>query len=100
MWQNDGENCGEMRLLDGFKVDVDTIDMDVNKGLLAFGAEEEGAVGGVVHEEVFYKDAGAEGVTNPDAKSLKKTKLVGAERDWVRNAYLFRVWYNYNNSDE
>lgn len=50
MWQNDGENCGEMRLLDGFKVDVDTIDMEVNKGLLAFGAE---------------------GVTNPDAKSLK-----------------------------
>lgn len=39
-----------MRLLDGFKVDVDTIDMEVNKGLLAFGAE---------------------GVTNPDAKSLK-----------------------------
>ena len=33
--------------------------MEVNKGLLAFGAEEEGAVGGVVHEEVFGEDGGA-----------------------------------------
>ena len=31
----------------------DAIDMEVNKGLLAFLAEEEGAVGGVVHEEIF-----------------------------------------------
>jgi hypothetical protein len=30
--------------------------MEVNKGLLAFFAEEAGAVGGVVHEEVFHKD--------------------------------------------
>jgi len=36
--------------------------MEVTKGLLAFGAEEEGAVGGVVHEEVFGEDGGAGGV--------------------------------------
>ena len=35
--------------------------MEVNEGLLAFGAEEEGAVGGVVHEEVFGEDGGVEG---------------------------------------
>ena len=29
---------------------------------MAFGAEEEGAVGGVVHEEVFGEDGGAGGV--------------------------------------
>ena len=31
--------------------------MEVNKGLLAFFAEEEGAVGGVVHEEVCVVDS-------------------------------------------
>lgn len=35
--------------------------MEVDDGLLAFGAEEESAVGGAVHEHVFYEDAGAEG---------------------------------------
>ncbi len=37
----------------------DAIDVKVNKGLLAFWTEEEGAVGGVVHEEVFGEDGGA-----------------------------------------
>ncbi len=32
--------------------------MEVNEGLLAFGAEEEGAVGGAVHEEVSVRTAG------------------------------------------
>ena len=41
------------------KVENDAINMEVNKGLLAFFAEEEGAVGGVVHEEVFGEDGGA-----------------------------------------
>ena len=36
--------------------------MEVNEGLLAFLAEEEGAVGVVVHEEVFGEDGGAAGV--------------------------------------
>ena len=36
--------------------------MEVNDGLLTFGAEEEGAVGWVVHEEVFGEDGGAGGV--------------------------------------
>ena len=40
----------------------DAINMEVNEGLLAFFAEEEGAVGGVVHEEVFGEDGGADGV--------------------------------------
>ena len=40
--------------LEGGEVRGDAIDMEVNKGLLAFFAEEEGAVGGVVHEEVFH----------------------------------------------
>jgi len=33
----------------------------VNDGLLAGGAEEEGAVGAGVHEEVFGEDGGAGG---------------------------------------
>lgn len=48
--------------LEGGEVGGDAGDMEVNKGLLAFGAEEEGAVGGVVHEEVFGEDGGAGGV--------------------------------------
>ena len=36
--------------------------MEVNKGLLAFLAEEEVAVGVIVHEEVFGEDGGAAGV--------------------------------------
>ncbi len=36
--------------------------MEVDEGLLAFGAEEEGAVGGVVHEKVFGEDGGAAGM--------------------------------------
>ena len=46
-----------MGLLDGFEVGGDAIDMEVNEGLLAFGAEEEVAVGGVVHEEILHKDS-------------------------------------------
>ena len=45
-----------------FKITGDAIDVKVNKGLLAFFAEEEGAVGGVVHEEVFGEDGGAAGM--------------------------------------
>ena len=30
--------------------------------MLAFGAEEEGAVGGVVHEEIFHRDCRSQGV--------------------------------------
>ena len=48
--------------LEGGEVGGYAIDVEVDEGLLAFGAEEEGAVGGVVHEHVFYEDAGAEGV--------------------------------------
>ena len=48
--------------LQGTKVGNDSVDMEVNKGLPAFFAEEEGAVGGVVHEEVFGEDGGAAGV--------------------------------------
>lgn len=40
--------------LEGGEVTDDAIDMEVNKGLLAFFAEEEVAVGVVVHEEVFH----------------------------------------------
>ena len=36
--------------LQGTKVGNDAIDMEVNEGLSAFFAEEDGAVGGVVHE--------------------------------------------------
>ena len=51
----------------------DAIDVKVNKGLLAFFAEEEGAVGGVVHEEVFGEDGGAVGV----AEKVEGGFLVG-----------------------
>ena len=44
------------------KMRNDAVDMEVNKGLPAFFAEEEGAVGVVVHEEVFGEDGGAAGV--------------------------------------
>ena len=44
------------------KMRNDAIDVKVNKGLLAFWTEEEGAVGGVVHEEVFGEDGGAAGM--------------------------------------
>lgn len=48
--------------LEGREVGGDAVDMEVNKGLLAFGAEEEGAVEGVVHEEVFVEDGGVAGM--------------------------------------
>ena len=48
--------------LEGGEVGGDAIDMEVNKGLLAFGAEDEGAVGGVVHEDVFGEGGGAVGM--------------------------------------
>ena len=48
--------------LEGREVGGDAIDMEVNEGLLAFFAEEEGAVGVVVHEEVLGEDGGADGV--------------------------------------
>ena len=51
----------------------DAINMEVNEGLLAFFAEEEGAVGGVVHEEVFGEDGGAGGV----AEDVEVGFLVG-----------------------
>ena len=40
-----------MRLLG--EVGTDAVDMEVDEGLPAFFAEEEVAVGGVVHEEIF-----------------------------------------------
>ena len=39
--------------LEGGEVTDDAINMEVNEGLLAFGTEEEGAVGGVVLIESF-----------------------------------------------
>ena len=52
-----------MRLrLQRVKMRNDAIDVKVNKGLLAFWTEEECAVGGVVHEEVFGEDGGADGM--------------------------------------
>ena len=59
--------------LEGGEVGGDAIDMEVNKGLLAFFAEEEVAVGGVVHEEVFGEDGGAGGV----AEEVEVGFLVG-----------------------
>ena len=47
--------------------------MEVNKGLLAFFAEEEGTVLVVVHEEVFGEDGGAAGV----AEEVEGGFLVG-----------------------
>ena len=41
-------------VLEGGEVGGDAIDMEVNKGLLAFWAEVEVAVGRVVHEEIFH----------------------------------------------
>ena len=55
------------------KMRNDAIDMEVNEGLLAFGTEEEGAVGGVVHEEIFHKDCRSQGV----AEEVEVGFLVG-----------------------
>ena len=49
-------------LFEGGEVGGDAINMEVNDGLLAFGAEEEGAVGVGVHEEVFGEDGGSRGM--------------------------------------
>lgn len=54
--------------------------MKVNKGLLAFWTEEKGAVGGVVHEEVFGEDGGAGGV----AEEVEVGLLVGVAVGVVR----------------
>lgn len=48
--------------LNGVEIIRDAGGMEVNEGLLAFGTEGEGAVGGVVHEEVFGEDGGAAGM--------------------------------------
>ena len=48
--------------LEGREVGGDAVDMEVNKGLLAFFAKGEGAVGGVVHEEIFHKNCRSQGV--------------------------------------
>ena len=48
--------------LEGGEVGGDAVNMKVNKGLLAIFAEEEVAVGRVVHEEVFHKDCRSQGV--------------------------------------
>lgn len=47
--------------LEGGEVGGDAVDVEVNEGLLVFFGEEEGAVGGVVHEEVFGEDGVAAG---------------------------------------
>ena len=39
--------------LEGGEVGGDAVDVEVNKGLLAFFGEVEGAVGGAAHEYVF-----------------------------------------------
>ena len=44
------------------KIIDDAGDVEVHNGLLAFGAEEEGAVGVGVHEEVFGEDGGGRGM--------------------------------------
>ena len=60
-----------------FKITGDAIDMEVNKGLLAFLAEEEGAVLVVVHEEVFGEDGGAAGVAEKVEVFLEVRITVG-----------------------
>ena len=66
--------------LQGTKVGNDAIDMEVNKGLLTFGAEEEGTVGGVVHEEVFGEDGRAGGVAEEVEVFLEVGVAVGVVR--------------------
>ena len=54
--------------------------MKVNEGLLAFGAEEEGTVGGVVHEEVFHKNRRSQGVAEKEEVFLEVGVAVGVVR--------------------
>ena len=44
---------------------------------MAFGAEEEGAVGGVVHEEIFGEDGRADGVAENVEVFFPVTVAVG-----------------------
>ena len=62
------------------KIGNDAIDVEVNKGLLAFFAEEEVAVGGVVHEEVFGEDGGADGVAEEVEGGFQVGVAVGVVR--------------------
>ena len=64
----------------------DAVNVNVNEGLLAIFAEEEVAVGGVVHEEIFHKDClytattlitgGINGVDQEGAKGAYKIVAV------------------------
>lgn len=63
--------------LEGGEVGGDAIDMEVNKGLLAFGTEEEGAVGVIVHEEIFGEDGGAAGVAEEGEAGFQVGVAVG-----------------------
>lgn len=63
---------GRLRLK-SIEIIRDAINVKVNEGLLAFGAQEEVAVFVVVHEEVFGEDGGADGV----AQEVEGGFLVG-----------------------
>ena len=85
----------------------DAIDVKVNEGLLAFGAEEEGAVGGVVHEEIFGEDGGARcawcrqlcagqsGLTNYFYMKVRKLELADCS-DFIRleRGNFLNLWDN------
>ena len=64
-------SCGG-RLLDA-EIELDAVDVKVDEGLLTIWAEEEIAVGVVVHEEVFGEDGGAVGM----AEEVEGGFLVG-----------------------
>ena len=63
-WTREGQMLGGAGhlSLEGGEVGGDAGDVEVDDGLLAFGAEEEGAVGVGVHEEVFGQDGRGRGM--------------------------------------
>ena len=70
----------------------DAIDMEVNKGLLAFFGEEEGAVGGVAHEYVF----GEGGCAVPGGCTVEPppAREVLLNRGTLLNRGIFAVSWN------
>ena len=63
-WTREGQMLGGAGhlSLEGGEVGVDAGDVEIDNGLLAFFAEEEGAVGVGVHKEVFGQDSWSRGM--------------------------------------
>jgi len=65
----------------------DAINMEVNEGLLAFGTEEEGAVGGVVHEEIFVSQVRVFSLACDVRKHRRPKSVAGGKKNADRRRF-------------